>query len=177
MAPHGRGGWSLTFLSLLDNIGAVNNRFITKKIILKERKHKQIVKYLPRDNPAYTKLIKPYHYSRPSICIEFASTPECMDVIGVACSCDSIGKVWEGWLFLSVRLLLCVLVGLAALLPALLTIKVSQALNEIASGLVANHWCRKQINSAGLCFPCIALNRSTSLSECREGGTHKRDKR
>lgn len=35
--------------------------------------------------------------------------------------------------------LLCVLVGLAGLLPALLAIKLFQALNEKASGLVANH--------------------------------------
>lgn len=40
MAPRGRGGWSLTFLPL------------------KKGNHKQIVKYLPRDNPAYTKLYK-----------------------------------------------------------------------------------------------------------------------
>lgn len=49
---------------------------------------------------------------------------------------------------------MCVMVGqgvlTAALLSALLVSRISQSLNEKESGLVASHWCRKQINSTGL---------------------------
>lgn len=48
-------------------------------------------------------------------------------------------KAEKAWSFLTGAVLLCVLVGQAAVLPALLTIKVFQAPNEKASGLVANH--------------------------------------
>lgn len=55
--------------------------------------------------------------------------------------------------------------------------KFLSGLMKKGSGLVANHWCRKQINSAGPCVPYIAFNRRTGPSQCHGGGKHERDKR
>lgn len=49
-----------------------------------------------------------------------------------------------------------------------------QSLNEKASGLVANHWCGKQINSAGLYFPNILSNTGIKSSDGHQGAKRSR---
>lgn len=65
--------------------------------------------------------------------------PECVHVISVLPVHAILEERVEKPGHFCVRVLLCVLVGLAGLLPAPLAIKLFQALNEKASGLVANH--------------------------------------
>lgn len=49
-----------------------------------------------------------------------------------------------------------------------------QSLNEKESGLVANHWCRKQINPDGLYFPNIVFNTGIKSSDGHQGAKRSR---